>query len=173
MTIEESIKTAIEHEIKVSELYAESAQNIPDRVGKNVLQVLAKEEKRHVEYLNFVLDNLKKTGKVTTETLDTAVPSQKDIADGINKLKTHMAKQKHRVNVTGELDILYKALDVEIETSNFYKKMVNELGDEGQQLFGQFIQIEEGHQAIVQAEIDYLTGTGFWFDFREFSLEVR
>ena len=81
------------------------------------------------------------------------------------------------VNVAGqdrgvaELQTLKKALDVELETSNFYKKMVKELPAEGQELFARFVEIEEGHLAIVQAELDYASGTGFWFDFMEFNLE--
>ena len=38
--------------------------------------------------------------------------------------------------------------------------------------FGRFLEIEQGHQAIVRAEIDALTGMGFWFDFQEFDLEA-
>jgi len=31
--------------------------------------------------------------------------------------------------------------------------------------------IEEGHQAIVRAGIDYLSRTGYWFDIKEFDME--
>jgi hypothetical protein len=50
--------------------------------------------------------------------------------------------------------------------------MVAELDSTGQQLFERFIAIEEGHQTVVQAEIDSLSGFGFWLDFREFSPEA-
>jgi hypothetical protein len=33
------------------------------------------------------------------------------------------------------------------------------------------VEIEEGHQAIVQAEIDSVSGMGVWFDTMELSLE--
>ena len=65
-----------------------------------------------------------------------------------------------------------KALDAETETSNFYKKMVEELPAEGQQMFSRFLEIEEGHVAIVQAEINALSGVGYWFDFTDISLEM-
>jgi len=35
-----------------------------------------------------------------------------------------------------------------------------------------FVEIEEGHRAIVQAEIDCVSGLGFWFDTAEFKLEA-
>ena len=50
--------------------------------------------------------------------------------------------------------------------------MVEELPEGARPLFRRFLEIEDGHLAMVQAEIDTLAGTGFWFDVQEFSLEV-
>ena len=49
--------------------------------------------------------------------------------------------------------------------------MVSELPPEGRALFERFLEIEQGHVAIVQAEIDAVSGLGFWFDVQEFRLE--
>jgi hypothetical protein len=49
--------------------------------------------------------------------------------------------------------------------------VVGELQADERRLFARFVEIEEGHEAIVQAEIDALTGLGYWFDFQEFRLE--
>ena len=65
-----------------------------------------------------------------------------------------------------------KALDAETETSSFYRRMVDELPEEGKVMFSRFLEIEEGHQAIVQAEIDALSGAGYWFDFPDISMEM-
>ena len=66
--------------------------------------------------------------------------------------------------------MLKRALEVEIETGRFYSEIITELPPTGQALFNPFIAIEEWHRAIVQAEIDYVTGTGYWFDIRETDL---
>jgi hypothetical protein len=50
--------------------------------------------------------------------------------------------------------------------------MVRELPVEGQNLFSRFLEIEDGHGAIVQAEIDSVKRMGFWFDLKEFDLEA-
>ena len=71
-----------------------------------------------------------------------------------------------------ELRILQKALTMEIQTSNFYKEIVGQLEAEEQKLFARFIEIEEGHEAMVQAQIDLVSGTGFWFDCFEMNLEA-
>ena len=70
-----------------------------------------------------------------------------------------------------EKQMLSKALTIEVETSGFYKKMVGELSDDGRALFSQFLIIEDGHITAVQAELDYLSNTGYWFDWKEFDME--
>jgi len=49
--------------------------------------------------------------------------------------------------------------------------MTDELPLEGRRMFSRFVEIEEDHLAIVRAEIDYLTKTGYWFDIKEFDME--
>ena len=53
-----------------------------------------------------------------------------------------------------------------------YRQMVSEPPEDGRRLFERFVEIEAGHEAIVAAEINAVTGMGFWFDSREFSLEM-
>jgi rubrerythrin len=72
-----------------------------------------------------------------------------------------------------ELELLKQALDAEVKTTSFYKEMVRTLDAEGQEMFRRFVEIEEGHEAIVQAEIDSLSNLGFWFDTPEFRLEME
>ena len=62
-------------------------------------------------------------------------------------------------------------LAVEMETSAFYKETVAGLDGDGREFFKSFVQVEEGHLALVEAEIDSVTGMGFWFDTPEFNLE--
>ncbi len=167
MTIEEAIQTAIEYETNVQDVYHGAMKESRDPVGKRVFKVLADEEQGHLDYLNYKLDELKKTGQVTPETLETCVPSRAAIERGVSQLESRMSGE----DKGSEIKMLEKALKVEEETSNFYKQMVAELPKEGQNFFKRFVEIEEGHMLIVQAEIDCLRGTGYWFDFKEFSLE--
>jgi len=170
ISIEEAIKMAIEYETKVRNVYHEAEKGTKDSVGKRIFTTLAKEEQDHLDYLEHKLEEWRKTKKVTSEQLKSAIPSKDIIEQGVDKLrkkvKTHDSERHHG----GELRMLRNALEVERETSEFYKRMVNELPKEGQRLFERFVEIEEGHLAIVQAEIDYVSGPGYWFDFREFDL---
>jgi rubrerythrin len=166
MTLEEAIKTAIEYEIKVRDAYLNSIKDIGDETGRRVFEVLGKEEQGHVDFLESKLAEWKKTGHVEPTRLNTVVPAKELIDQGVKKLDDHLAKRDYGT----ELEMLRKALALEQETSAFYEKMVAELKEEGQ-LFERFLEIEQGHQAIVQAELDYLTRSGTFFDFQEFTLE--
>lgn len=171
MNLEEAIKSAIEYEGKVHKTYLEAMDKATDDVGKRVFKTLCDEEKRHLVYLRERLDEWKSTGKITVAELKTDIPTKEAIAEGINKLREKVG-EKQGAEYDTELEMLRRALQVEVETSNFYKDMVRQLDDEGQKMFERFVEIEEGHQAIVQAEIDSVSGMGFWFDSREFSLEM-
>jgi rubrerythrin len=166
MTLEEAIRTAIDYETRVRDTYLDSAEKAADEVGKRVFKVLSDEEQGHLDYLCYRLEEWKKSGKITPERITTIVPPMDVIEAGIRRLDSHLTGAPRG----SEIDRLQEALQVEMETSAFYQRMVDEMGDEGK-MFARFLEIERGHQAIVQAEIDYLTNTGFYFDFQEFSLE--
>jgi rubrerythrin len=169
MTIEEAIKTAIAYEKKVHGAYADAVKKAKDPTAVKVFEVMAKEELGHIAYLESRLAEWQKRGQLTPEKLGTILPSKEKVEAGIKKLKGTLKKKT--TGATPELGFLQQALAMEEETSAFYKRMVAELPPEGQQLFGRFLEIEDGHAVIVQAEIDSVTGMGFWFDVMEFSLE--
>jgi len=167
MSIEEAIKTAVEFEAQVRDVYRNAIEETNDPVGKRIFRVLAEEEQNHLDYLQGKLYEWKRTGTITTERLDSKIPSEESIREGIGKLEDRMGNEDRG----GELQMLSRAFEVEVKTSNFYNKMVTELTREGKQLFANFVEIEEGHLAIVRTEIDYLSRTGYWFDFKEFDME--
>ena len=171
MNIEEAIKTAIELETKVRDLYKDAEEQATDPVGKRVFNLLVKEEQHHLDYLMSKLNEWQESGNVTVGVLKTTIPSKNTIETEVVKLKFDLDPTKVDKRYTDiELQMLRKALKVEQETSDFYKKMVLELPEKGQELFIRFVEIEEGHKTIVQAQIDSVTGLGYWFDMPEFNL---
>lgn len=170
MTIEEAIKTAIVYEKKVQATYAAAANRAEDATAKKVFLTLAEEEQGHVTYLESRLMEWRKEARLSDEKLRTVLPSTERIKVGVKRLRSQVAQRKG--NHAGELDSLRQALAAEDETSAFYRRMVGELPEEGQTLFSRFLEIEDGHAAIVQAEMDSVNQSGFWFDIKEFDLEV-
>ncbi|MFH1690222.1 MAG: ferritin family protein [Candidatus Eisenbacteria bacterium] len=167
MTVEEAIKTSIEYETRVRDVYAEAVSKAQNPEGKRLFQLMMDEEQCHVDYLETKLDQWSSDGTVTADGLTTAVPSSEVIEQGVGKLREKVGGKPGTV----ELQFLSKAHGVERETSGFYQRMVDELPAEARALFQRFLEIEEGHLALVQAQIDQATGSGYWFDVREFTLE--
>jgi rubrerythrin len=164
MTIEEAIQTAIRYENEVRDVYRGAEGDVADETGKRVCRVLAEEEQGHIDYLEARLAEWRETGKVESAALETAVPPPDAIAYAASKVSEGMTGVADRGT---EMEILRKALQAERTTSGFYRRMVAEMPPEGQRLFEHFVEIEDGHLAIVQAQMDSLTGTGAWFDFFE------
>ena len=169
MTLEEAIKTALVYENKVFATYQKAEAEATDETGKRVFKVLADEEQGHIDYLESCLAEWQKTGKLTVEKLETAIPSQEAIQKRVGQIDPNTRGEA----TPREVELLDQALAAEIETAGFYKRMVEELDDEGKALFKRFVEIEEGHVSIVEAELDSVRGNGFWFGMQEFSLEAE
>jgi len=171
VTIEQAIRTAIAYETRVRDLYDSGKDMVTDATARRVLEVLCREENWHLEYLNRCLAEWERTGRVSSEPLSTAVPPRTVIEAAISGLRQRLQGAKG-TRPDAELDLLKRALAVEIDTSDFYRQLVASLAGEAQALFQRFLEIEQGHQALVAAQIDSVTGLGFWFDTREFDLEA-
>jgi rubrerythrin len=168
MTIDEAIKTALQYEGRVCAIYHDAAERSQDPIGKKIFKTLNEEETGHVRYLLEKLKEWERAGKVNATNLSTAMQITEKIKAATLGLQGKVALPMPEA----EIELLRRALDIEVETSEFYQKMVRELPAEETALFERFVEIEEGHKAIVQAEIDYVTRMGFWFDIAEFRLEA-
>lgn len=166
MNLQEAIVVALEFERKVRDHYLRGATDIVDSKGRRVFATLGKEEQRHVDYLDRCLAQWKKTGKVPDVPLESVFPKGvKWIEEETEKLS---GRKDKRVATKTELDALRTALQYEKEADAFYRKLIPELRKEDQPLFDKFLRIEDGHLALVQAQLEVVQGRGFWFDISAF-----
>jgi rubrerythrin len=169
MKLQNAIETALEFEAGVQKIYFEAMNKTENKHAKRIFKMLSEEELGHLAYLQDRLKEWQKLGKIEVKELGTSIPSPAVIEKSLKELQKTV-KEKHTGQIV-ELEWLKRALEAEIKTSNFYKEMVSSLDGEGQTLFKRFVEIEAGHQAIVQAEINAVDNWGFWFDTPEFRLE--
>lgn len=168
MTVEEAILAALEYEKKVRDHYVWAAEQSKDEKGKNFFGVLAKEEQGHVDYLESRLGVLKEGKRLDAPALATVIPSKDWVAKGAQMLKESAEKREYQ----DDYRRLFTALKLEEEVSDFYKNLVATLEDAtAKAMFARFLEIEDGHTAIVQAEVDVMTKTGYFYEFQEFNLE--
>jgi rubrerythrin len=167
VTVEEAIRTSIEYETSVRDVYGDAVGRAESEGARRFFQLMADEEQHHLDYLKTKLEELSEAGAVTAEGLRTAVPAPGVIREMAAALTDKLGDSVGRVDI----QYLEKAHAVERETSGFYRRMVDELPQEARGLFSRFMEIEDGHLDIVQAQLDLANGTGYWFDVREFDLE--
>jgi len=166
MDLKEALSGAIDYEHKIRDYYADCARKIKDPKGQRVFAILAREEQGHVDYLESRLTEWQASGAVKAVELSTLLPSAAWVEEESRKLAPAKAAPAQM-----EIEFLKEALELERKTSAFYGELVAKLEPQHRGLFERFLEIENGHLAIVQAEIDALAGHGHWFDFMEFSLE--
>ena len=167
MTLEEAIQTAIEYDTRIRDIYREAETAVDDEIGKKIFAALGYDEQHHIEYLEHTLEQLAINGKIDSKQLESVIPSGKSIQQEAAKIESLVAKEFYGIRK----QMLSRALKAEIETSDFYRRMVDELPAEGKSLFSRFLEIENNHVNAVQFELDYMSKTGYWFDFKEFDME--
>jgi len=85
----------------------------------------------------------------------------------------YLKKKLDQWQATGQLtvkDLKSSNPDIEVIASDI-GMLESRMSEEGQQLFSRFILIEDGHIAAVQAELDFINSSGYWFDSKEFDME--
>jgi rubrerythrin len=130
--------------------------------------MLADEEQGHVDYLQHKLKEWQDEGVLHFDRLSSRLPSAKRIRAETNKVSGEFSGK----SLARERQILERALKAEIETSNFYESLVAGLSGDDQKMFERFLEIENEHQQLVQAELDFAAQNGFWFDFAEIDMEA-
>jgi rubrerythrin len=168
MTLEEALVTSLDFEKRVRDYYLRAAEKTDDPRGKDVFKALSDEEQGHVDYLQSRLEQWRTTGKISIPTLATTLPKASWLKEG--KLKMNAVAFDR--DYSNEVALLRDSAKLEDDISELYKKLVEELPADQAAMFRRFLEIEDGHTAIVEAEIDALQKDGFWFSLREFDLEA-
>jgi len=167
MELGEAIVLAISYEEKLRDVYGEAAGAVSDPLGKSILKTLADDEQRHADYLKKRLEKWQATGRLDGEALESPLPPREEIEE-----RARMHAGTLPADARGdEKQVLSRALRIEVETSDFYRRMVAEMPGEAGDLFNEFLRIEDRHIAAVQAELDYYSKTGYWFGIKEFDME--
>jgi len=159
--------TAIQYEEKVRDLYLSAVDIVDDERGKALFKALADDEQSHIEFLNYSLDTLKAEGTIEIEKLSTPIPSRETLSSQIETMKAKIPEK-----MLGDVKrVLNSALQMEIETSAYYKDASEKVEGKIKEILEKFVEIEDRHVDVVQIELDYAMKSGHWFNFMEVSME--
>lgn len=167
MNIEAALKAAMEMEIKIRDIYAQALEECTNDAGRRFFVMMRDDEQYHHDYLDKRLKEWAESGRIQYRDIVMNIPSGQQIKACIQDVQKAMAVENRGMIQ----QILSNALTTEVLTSEFYEKMVSDSDGTAKRMFARFLEIENGHIAAVQAELDYVMNTGYWFDFKEFDME--
>lgn len=150
--------------------YIEFAKRVKDPKAKNVLINLASDEVGHMTKLEKHLMGLLKGQPwllpKEEEIRDVAAVFEGSAYDNLDLQSEELAK-------ADEIQILKIAVEREIVANKFYLDLAGKAkSEDAKKMFLSLAKEEELHMKILNAEIDSIGQSGFWFDMQEFSMEM-
>jgi len=167
MNLEEAIKTAIDYETRIRDIYLEGAGKIDEKDGNTFFEALGKDEQGHLDYLRHQLEHWLKQGELSKKELQRVPLPAAKIKEDTDRLSAEMAREDRGLYQ----QMLSKALHMELRTSRFYRELVDTMPAESGAMFARFLEIEEEHVDAVQIRLDYEASTGYWMGTKEFDME--
>jgi rubrerythrin len=150
------------------EVYLRFAMQTQVPTGKNMFIRLAKDELQHLRLFEEYRSKLLAGKEVAV-----ASSNLKPIQLAGPELRKIDRVTKGRAQAD-ELAALEAARDFERRSIEFYARWASKTADlELRKLLLTLKEVEESHFELIQAEIDSLSGTGFWFGIPEFNLEAE
>ena len=160
----EAIKMAIQLEKDGREFFEEAARKTENQLGKKMFQRLAKDEIDHLKTFQKIFDTV-------TEGGDWGELAQKTPRVGKVPVFEKTGEEKRHVN-PGELDALRKAMNIEKDAIEFFRKATDGTEDPmAKKIFNTIQQEEEFHYDMLQAQYDSLSHSGMWYDIGEFQMD--
>jgi rubrerythrin len=163
----EALKLSYEAEKEGLRLYLKFAKQTKVATGKDMFIQLAADEVDHLELIERFMEKIL-SGKpvepvnVPKGRLSKFMPNLKDVS-----------LQPVDKGVIGDEEALKIALEHEEKAMDFYKEEAKKAQDKAvKDFFEKLAEVESKHLAIIQAELDFLRSDGFWFDTKEFSVEL-
>ncbi len=169
VSLETSIKIAIDLEKRGQTFYQQAAEKTTDKSGKRIFKMLAQEEALHLATLKKMLQNLDQINDWQHYVDDYPPRRQVPVFDQRQQVRT-----KQKPDHTDELVALRLALDHERKAIDFFDSLLDKAADNTARHIIRFVKEQEiFHYDLLQAEIDNIMGTGFWFDTAEFRMDGK
>lgn len=163
-----ALKTAIEIEDQGLLNFLKFARQTKDTTGKNMFIRLAMDEHEHRRIIEKQLNNLL-AGKPL---LKIEIPKS-EIEQVAPTIREKQQKTRGESGLL-EIDALNTALDLERKAAKFFREQADLVADpEAKGMFIRLAEWEDAHFDIIQAELDSIQGTGFWFGIPEFQMDGK
>jgi rubrerythrin len=159
-----AIEMAIQMEKDGLKYYEDAAQKSKNELAKKTFLRIAQDEVGHLKTFQKMFDTL--TGTETWRELA-------DFSPKVGKVPVFEGEVEKKGDVDpSEVDALRVALENERKGIELYKKAADTSNDDmAKEIFTKISKEEEYHYDLLQAQMDYLTKSGFYFDVGEFEMD--
>jgi rubrerythrin len=126
---------------------------------------LALDEMKHREILESALKAQLEGGKCIFPEVE---------KNEIKKIVPDVESEIEKSSYLGQDDLAILMLGQKVEKNgiDYYKECIkNSWDEESRKMFSYLVRMEEEHYALIQTQIDYIEGTGYWLGIREFTLD--
>lgn len=167
----EVLRDAIAMEVDGKDFFERASRMMTRKRSRDMFVSLATQEERHIAVLGHELARLDKgLGWTSLEKAKRATksdPQTSVFADaGVGRLGLRPD--------AGELEVIDLGIEVEKKSIEYYRISGKGAGNvNAEQVFNWLVGEESGHLTILQAERDSRSGSGFYYDSMEFSLETQ
>lgn len=166
----EILRNAVDMELEGKEFFEKAAARMQNVRARDMFLSLVKQEQRHVDILSSELSRLEQ-GQGWASLAD-----MKAGAPRVTKMSVFKDGQFRRFSLredAGELEVIRLGMDVEKKSVEYYRSAGQATPDtRAKEVFNWLVGEEAGHLTILSAEYDNRSGSGFYYDSPEFSLEV-
>ncbi|MFQ5809708.1 MAG: ferritin family protein [Armatimonadota bacterium] len=165
-----ALKFALQLEDNGRAFYMKVAAATEDAMGKKIFRQLAREEIDHKRLLETELARLHAAGVREPERPEG--PSDLNAATAASGIFPALRDAWQIGEGAGDADALRVAVGSEENATGFYSKMAEESPEaETRAMYEQLAEMEEGHRKLLQWELDYVLGDGYWCDIAQFDME--
>lgn len=167
-TAVKALKTAIEIEENGLDAFLKYARQTKDVTGKNMFIRLAMDENEHRRIIEKQLNNL-----MEGKPLKLVEIGKSEIEEVLPKIREKQQRTRGESGLL-EVDALNTALDLERKAAKFFRDQAAIVNDsEVKAMFIRLAEWEDAHFDLIQAELDSIQGTGFWFGIPEFQMDGK
>ncbi|TET23461.1 MAG: hypothetical protein E3J78_02255 [Candidatus Cloacimonadota bacterium] len=160
----DAIKVAIQMEIEGQKFYEEATSKTDNELGKKMFEKLAQDEAVHQKTFQKMFDTI--TGSSEWKGLAERSPN-------IGKVPVFDGEVEKKGNVNqSDLDALRIGMESERKSIEHYRKAAEATLDHlAVKILNTIKEEEEYHYDLLQAQLDYLSKSGYWFDVAEYRMD--
>ena len=165
----EVIKESIKLELDGQSFFKHVADATHNELGKKMFTKLANDEAQHLKVFGDIFTKM--VGKDWKKYVDdTTLAGKAPMIEALAK-KVESAGKEGRAS---ELEAISIAMDLERNAIEFFSNAMQRTNDAtAREIFNKIADEERLHYDLLQAQYDYLSNSGYWFDVAEFRMDSK